>query len=319
MEQAQKSVSIYLIPIIGLLCLTPYISSAVALIVGIIVAVIFGNPYIAHTKKLTSTLLSWSVVGLGAGMNLGVVGVVGLHGVGYTVMGISSTLLLGFLIGKFLKVERNTSALVSVGTAICGGSAIAAIAPTIRAKPHEISISLGVVFLLNALALFIFPIIGEHFQLSQTQFGLWAALAIHDTSSVVGASMHYGAKALEVGTTVKLARALWIVPMTLMFGYWFNRGKQSDVNTDKPKRPWFILGFLVTAALVTWVPVLQPAGHVVNEIAKRVLVLTLFLIGTNLTKEAIRSVGIKPLLQGVTLWILVASLTLTAIVHEWIA
>lgn len=285
MEQNQRSVSLYLIPTIGVLCLTPYVSSALALVVGIFVAVI---------------------------------GVVGLHGVGYTVVGIASTLLLGYLIGKLLSVERNTSALVCVGTAICGGSAIAAIAPTIHAKPNEISISLGVIFMLNALALVIFPAIGEHFQLTQHQFGLWAALAIHDTSSVVGASMHYGAEALKIGTTVKLARALWIVPVTLLFGFLFARGK-NDASGEKPKRPWFILGFLLMAAIVTWIPVLQPAGQMVNEIAKRALVLTLFLIGSNLTKEAIRSVGIKPLVQGISLWLFVATATLSAIIHGWIA
>lgn len=321
MEISQTRLSQYLlaslIPIAGVVCLTPYVSSAVALILGIVLAVVFGNPYIAKTRKLTSTLLSLSVMGLGAGMDLGVVGKVGLAGVGYTVVGISTTLFLGFLIGKLLKTERDTSILISVGTAICGGSAIAAVAPTIRAKHHEISIALGTVFLLNALALFIFPPIGHALNLSETQFGLWSALAIHDTSSVVGSTLQYGPHALEVGTTVKLARALWIVPVTFFFGYLFARG-QKNVGAEKPKRPWFILGFLIAAALVTWIPELRQPGQIVNEIAKRVLVLTLFLIGTNLTKETIRSVGIKPLLQGVSLWVVVASGTLGAILVGWI-
>ncbi|MDG0815754.1 YeiH family protein [Bdellovibrio svalbardensis] len=305
------------IPVAGIMCLTPYISSAVALILGIVIAVALGNPYIARTRKLTSTLLSLSVMGLGAGMDLGVVGKVGLAGVGYTVVGISTTLVLGYLIGKLLRTERDTSILISVGTAICGGSAIAAVAPTIRAKHHEISIALGTVFLLNALALFIFPPIGHILNLSETQFGLWSALAIHDTSSVVGSTLQYGPHALEVGTTVKLARALWIVPVTFLFSYLFARGQKSQ-GAEKPKRPWFILGFLIAAALVTWIPEIRPAGHMVNEVAKKVLVLTLFLIGTNLTKETIRSVGLKPLIQGISLWIVVASATLGAILIGWI-
>lgn len=322
METAKKTVSEnvakIVIPLAAVLCLTPYVSSALALILGIFLAVVMGNPYIAKTRKLTSTLLSLSVMGLGAGMDLGVVGRVGLQGIGYTVVGISSTLILGYLLGKLLKTERDTSVLISVGTAICGGSAIAAIAPTIKAKHHEISVALGTVFLLNALALFIFPPIGHALGLTETQFGLWSALAIHDTSSVVGASLQYGAHALEVGTTVKLARALWIVPVTFLFGYIYAKGAAKTAGDAKPKRPWFILGFLIAAAVVTYIPELRPAGHVVNEIAKRALVVTLFLIGTNLTKETLAQVGIKPLIQGVMLWVTIASATLGAIVIGWI-
>ncbi|HEX7675195.1 MAG TPA: putative sulfate exporter family transporter [Bdellovibrio sp.] len=315
--RGSKTLGHYLIPAAGLLCLAPFISSATALVLGIVIAVVIGNPYIAKTRKLTSSLLSLSVMGLGAGMDLGVVGRVGLAGIGYTVVGISCTLVLGFLIGKFLKTERDTSVLISVGTAICGGSAIAAVAPTIRAKHHEISVALGVVFLLNALALVIFPPIGHFLDLTQHQFGLWSALAIHDTSSVVGSTLQYGPESLEIGTTVKLARALWIVPVTFLFGYLFARGQKNQTG-EKAKRPWFILGFLIAAALVTWIPDLRPAGHVVNEIAKRALVVTLFLIGANLTKETLRTVGVKPLIQGISLWATVASCTLAAIVIGWI-
>lgn len=321
MQTLQKSLAQYvkevLIPVAAIVCLAPFVSSAIALILGLVIAVLFGNPYISKTRKMTSTLLSLSVMGLGAGMDLGVVGKVGVAGIGYTVVGISATLILGYFLGKFLKTEKDTSILISVGTAICGGSAIAAIAPVIRAKHHEISIALGTVFLLNALALFIFPMVGHTLRLNETQFGLWSALAIHDTSSVVGATLTYGAHALEVGTTVKLARALWIVPVTFLFGYLFARGQQTS-GAEKPKRPWFILGFLIAAALVTWIPEIRPVGHMVNEVAKRVLVLTLFLIGTNLTKETIRSVGIKPLIQGISLWVIVASTTLGAILIGWI-
>lgn len=305
-----------LILVFAAVCLTPYISSAVALLLGAAIALSFGNPYVAKTKALTPRLLAWSVIGLGAGMDLAVVARVGLQGVGYTVAGISFTLLLGLFLGKTLKTEKNTSILLTVGTAICGGSAIAAVAPTIRAKDHEVTVALGTVFLLNAIGLLIFPPMGHALALSERQFGLWSALAIHDTSSVVGAAIQYGSKALETGTTVKLARALWIVPVTLIA----SRVYKSDSSEPKakPKRPWFILGFLAAAALVTWVPVLRPAGHIVETAAKRCLVLTLFLIGSNLSVSTLKAVGVKALAQAVALWVVVASVTLFAIRSGWI-
>jgi uncharacterized integral membrane protein (TIGR00698 family) len=316
-----KKAAAILFPICALLTLTPYVSSGVALLGGVIFAVLLGNPYAEQTRKYTHNLLSLSVIGLGAGMNLIVVGQVGLAGIGYTVIGIASALILGTILGKFLKIQPETSLLISAGTAICGGSAIAAISPVIRAKPQEVSISLGTVFILNAVALFVFPWVGHHFNLSETQFGLWAALAIHDTSSVVGASMQYGAHALQVGTTVKLARALWIVPVSFGIGIlWARKNKAADAGAaGKAKKPWFILGFLIMAALVTWIPALQEPGHVVEGIAKRLLVLTLFFIGSNLTKETLKSVGIKPFVQGLILWIVIASSTLGAILAGWIS
>ena len=311
----------FLIPFIALLCLTPWLSSSLALITGVLVALIFGNPYQAQTKKYTKQLLALAVVGLGAGMDLRVVGKVGFQGLGYTAIGIFSTLALGTLLGRYLKIGKDASLLITCGTAICGGSAIAAIAPTIQAKDHETSVALGTVFLLNAVGLILFPMIGHHFELSQVQFGLWSALAIHDTSSVVGATLQYGQEALQVGTTVKLARALWIVPLTLAIGYWRKKSSTSELQTGPtppPARPWFILGFLITAALVTWIPELSSAGHVVESFAKRAMVLTLFLIGTNLSRETLKSVGVRPLIQGVLLWICVASATLSAILLGWI-
>lgn len=307
-----------LIPTMAILCLTPWVSSAVALLCGVLIAVILGNPYAEHMKKYTHLLLTWSVMGLGAGMNLEVVAQAGLHGLGYTIVGISSTLLLGFLIAKTLKVDREAGVLISVGTAICGGSAIAAIAPTMRAKSHSISVALGTVFMLNALALFIFPPVGHWFALTQNQFGLWSALAIHDTSSVVGASMIYGSEALQIGTTVKLARALWIVPLTIAASFIFARNNAEADAKTKPKLPWFILGFLGAAALVTWIPALGPAGHMIENIAKRTLVLTLFFIGANLTLSTLKSVGVKPFILGILLWLVVASATLGAILIGWI-
>ncbi len=307
-----------LFPIAAIFCLTPWASSAVALLIGVILALVFGNPYMAWTRKWTHTFLGLAVMGLGAGMNLGVVGKVGFQGIGYTVIGIGSALIIGTLIGKWLRTASDTSLLITVGTAICGGSAIAAVASVIRAKHHEVSVALGIVFILNALALFIFPTIGHYFSLTESQFGLWSALAIHDTSSVVGATLQYGPQALEVGTTVKLARALWIVPIAFSIG--MIRARNGKVQTDAPKakKPWFILGFLLTAAVVTFFPSLQAAGHKVELIAKQVLVLTLFLIGTNLTRETIRSVGFKPMIQGVLLWFVIAGASLSAIILEWI-
>ena len=308
-----------LIPAVALLCLTPLISSAEALILGVMIAVILGNPYLEITKVWTSKLLSWSVIGLGAGMNLMVVAKVGLEGIGYTFIGITWALILGLVLGKILKVEENTSILISGGTAICGGSAIAALAPTIRAKSHEISVSLGVVFLLNAVALVIFPMVGHWLNMTQHQFGLWSALAIHDTSSVVGAAMQFGDEALRVGTTTKLARALWIVPLTLIIGYFTAKRNHTDGQVKvKAKRPWFILGFLLMAALVTFVPALAEPGHYIEMVAKKALVLTLFLIGLGLSRESLKAVGPRALIQGLTLWILVAVSTLAAIQVGWI-
>jgi uncharacterized integral membrane protein (TIGR00698 family) len=307
-----------ILPLIGMLCLTLWVSSGIALALGVATVLLFGNPYMDRTRKLTHSFLGIAVMGLGAGMNLHVVGQVGMQGIGYTIIGISSALILGTILGRFLKVSRDTSLLVTVGTAICGGSAIAAIAPVIRAKSHEVSVALGTVFVLNAVGLFIFPTIGHHFSLSEAQFGLWSALAIHDTSSVVGATLQYGAHALEVGTTVKLARALWIIPLAFGIGYLRAKENLKSDTKEKPKRPWFILGFIIAAAMVTWIPELRPFGHQVEMVAKRLLVLTLFLIGTNLTKETIKSVGIRPFVQGVSLWIIVASCTLFAIHEKWI-
>jgi uncharacterized integral membrane protein (TIGR00698 family) len=305
-----------LMPLCVLLCLTPWTPSFAALLGGIFIAVFLGNPYAAFTSRYTTALLQWSVIGLGFGMNLIVVANVGLHGIGYTVIGITMTLFFGYVIARALKVERDTGVLIAVGTAICGGSAIAAVAPTLRAKSHSISVALGTVFTLNAIALVIFPPLGHWFGLTQTQFGLWSALAIHDTSSVVGSTLQYGAEALQVGTTVKLARALWIVPLTVASSAIFAKG---TAEKGKAKRPWFILGFVLAAAIVTWIPATQAVGHILEAIAKRTLVLTLFLIGANHTLATLKSVGVKPFLLGISLWLLAATGTLTAILTGWMA
>ncbi len=300
----------------ALLTLLPCVSPAVALIGGIAIALTLGNPYPAATRALAPRLLAVAVIGLGAGMNLAVVGQIGLHGLGYTAIGIVAALILGVRLGRWLGVGRDASLLLTAGTAICGGSAIAAIAPTIGANDHDTSIALVTVFLLNALALLVFPAIGHHLQLSQDAFGLWAALAIHDTSSVVGAAAHYGERAVEVAAAAKLARALWIVPVT--FAIAAQRARTARGST-RPRPPWFIAGFLVTAALVTFVPALAPAGEVITFVAHRLLATTLLLIGLGLTRPALRMLGARPLIQAALLWLALAGGTLLAITQGWIS
>jgi uncharacterized integral membrane protein (TIGR00698 family) len=289
----------------------------VALLGGVALALTAGNPWPARTRALTPRLLATSVVGLGAAMDLRAVARVGLQGFGYTLVGIAATLALGVVLTRALAVPRTTGMLVSVGTAICGGSAIAAVAPAIGADDDETSASLGIVFLLNAVALLVFPPVGHWMGLSPHAFGLWAALAIHDTSSVVGAASAYGPDALLVATTTKLARALWIVPVTLLLGALAARRGSADVR-GRARRPWFILGFLGVAALVTAVPALRPAGQVVAEGARRLLVLTLFLLGLGLSRDALRRVGARPLALGVLLWIGAGTATLGALRTGWI-
>jgi uncharacterized integral membrane protein (TIGR00698 family) len=302
-----------LLPFICLVTLTPWFSPSLALVSGILFTVVFGNPYLDQTKKLTQKFLSIAVIGLGFGINLSVIGKVGIQGIGYTIIGISFTFLLGFILQNILKTDKATSLLITAGTAICGGSAIAAVAPVIRAKSQEVSIALGTVFLLNALALFLFPIIGHSFNLTEIQFGMWSALAIHDTSSVVGATLKYGPTALNVGTTMKLTRALWIIPMAIVIDYFWNKKNQSNNETQGAKKPWFILGFIIAATIVTLFPVIQPLAHIIELSAKKLIVLTLFLIGANLNKEALKAVGLKPILLGVVLWISSAVSTFVAI------
>lgn len=296
--------------------LTPWVSAPLALVAGVVFALTWGNPFVAQSKSAQTWLLQASVVGLGAAMNLGVVLRVGGSGLVQTALGITVTLGLAFVLAKLLRTEATTALLIGVGTAICGGSAIAAVAPAIGAKSHQTSIALAVVFLLNALALLVFPPVGHALSLDAPAFGLWSALAIHDTSSVVGASMQFGDEALAIGTTVKLARALWIIPVTLVLARFWPRTEAA--GSAKPKRPWFIFGFLAVAALVTWVPVLQGAGKAIAVVARQVLVLTLFLVGAGVSREALKQVGARPVLLGVTLWLIVASVTLTAVKLGWL-
>lgn len=286
-----------------------------ALLLGVVLALTFGNPYIDKTRKLTKPMLAWAIVGLGAGVNLLVVLKAGYEGILFTILSLSATMLIGTLIGRWLGIHRETSALINVGTAICGGSAIAAVSTSIRAKDESTSVALGIVFILNAVGLIIFPPLGHFFNLTEQQFGLWGALAIHDTSSVVGATMQYGAHALEVGTTVKLVRALWIIPVAILFAKFFHKEEAGSEKKTPTQYPWFIGGFVIMSAIVTWFEKLQPTGHQIEWIAKRALVATLFLIGSGLTMATLKKVGMKALVQGVSLWIIVASASL--IIIRW--
>lgn len=310
------SAALFVLPLAAALTLFPFVSSGLALVLGAAAALTLGNPYLHRTRHLAHRLLAWSVVGLGAGMNLGVVTRVGLQGISTTAVAITATLLLGALLGRAYKTRAGATLLITVGTAICGGSAIAALSPVARSRPEDISVAMGTVFLLNAVALFLFPWVGHALGMSQAQFGLWSALAIHDTSSVVGATLSYGTLAFQIGTTVKLARALWIVPLTLAAGWYFaDRGTES---TDTVKRPWFIVGFLGVAALVTWIPGLRAPGHWVSLAAQKTFGVTLFLIGTNLTRTTLKDVGFRPLALGLTLWAIVATTALKAVLAGWI-
>ena len=294
-------------------CLTPIGSPPLALALGLAMALTIGNQFPEQTKKTTKILLQASVVMLGFGMNLTAVIYAGKTGVLFTIATIFGTLILGYVIGKLFKINSKTSALISSGTAICGGSAIAAVAPAIDADSEEISVSLGTIFILNSIALFVFPIIGHALNLDENQFGVWSAIAIHDTSSVVGAAAKYGDWALQVATTVKLARALWIAPVVLLFAAIY-RAKNAGQKT-KIAIPWFIFLFLLVTVLRTYAPAEIPPSifdSLVN-LAKAGLIVTLFLIGASLSRETLRKVGFKPLVQGVLLWIVISIVSLWAV------
>jgi uncharacterized integral membrane protein (TIGR00698 family) len=288
-------------------CLSPLITPPIALLMGLVIAQFIGHPYLHLNHKATHILLQVSVVGLGFGMNVTSAMKAGKEGIVFTIITIIGTLIIGFLMGKFLNIEKKTSYLISAGTAICGGSAIAAISPVIKAEEKQISVALGTIFILNSVALIIFPFIGHQLHLSQTQFGTWCAIAIHDTSSVVGAASKYGPQALEIATTVKLARALWIIPVAFLSSFIFkNKG-------SKIKIPYFIGLFVLAMAANTYVPIVQQYNHYLTALAKGGLTLTLFLIGCGLNRKTILSVGFKSLIQGGLLWIIIASAALWAI------
>jgi uncharacterized integral membrane protein (TIGR00698 family) len=287
-------------------CLLPWVGPATALTAGVLFSLLVGNPGPQRTAIWSKVLLQASVVGLGFGLSLSTVWRVGARSAVYTVVGIAATLAAGYVLGRLAGTAGPLSTLISFGTAICGGSAIAAMGPVVKAKTEEIAVALATVFTLNAAALMLFPAVGRLLQMSQSTFGLWAGLAIHDTSSVVGAASAYGVEALAVATTVKLTRALWIMPCVLAAAF----VKRSD---QKVKFPLFILGFLAAAAVRTALPALQGVWDALVAVARQSLVLTLFLIGAGLTRDVLRRVGIRPLAQGVLLWVLVSGATLGAI------
>ena len=287
------------------------LSPPLALACGLLFGFTFAHPFQLAAKQLSRILLQVSVVGLGFGMNLQQVISVGRSGFVYTALSISFAMLLGWGLGKLLNVEQRTSFLISAGTAICGGSAIAAVAPITDASEDQIAVSLGTVLVLNSVALLAFPLIGTALHMTQTQFGLWSALAIHDTSSVVGAAAKFGAVALAVGTTVKLARALWIVPMSI--GTAISRKSKARIRW-----PWFILFFCLAAVANTYLHTFQPAYPALKHLGIVGLTVTLYLIGTGLSMKTLREVGVRPLVQGILLWVVVAMGSLELIRGGWI-
>ncbi|NDK56685.1 YeiH family protein [Pontibacter fetidus] len=287
----------------------PGFSAPLALLAGLIVGLLLGNPWQKITTIAAKYALQVAVVGLGFGINLYQVRETGLTGIVYTATSLAVTLALGFLLGRFLNIAPKLSHLVGVGTAICGGSAIAAVAPTIKANAQEISVSLAIVFILNAVALFVFPVAGHWLGLTQQQFGVWAAIAIHDTSSVVGAASKFGNEALQIATTLKLTRALWIVPIVLLSAFLF-KSKET-----KLKLPLFIPLFLLASVIYTFVPPVATIAPVLVTIAKKLLVLSLFLIGVNVNIETLRTISARPFWLGLLLWLLVAILSLLAILY----
>lgn len=293
----------------GISFISSWLTPPVALFVGLVYALIFGQPYAKFNKKMSKYLLQYSVVGLGFGMNLHESIASGKDGMMFTIISVFGTMLLGWFIGtKIFKVDKKTSYLISSGTAICGGSAIAAVGGVLDAEDEHMSVSLGTIFILNAIALFIFPIIGHWLDMDQHQFGTWAAIAIHDTSSVVGAGEAYGHEALKVATTIKLTRALWIIPLALLTSFLFKaKGKKVSI-------PWFILFFIVAMLINTYLlPNFPVLGDTLNLIGRKGLTVTLFFIGASLSRNVLAAVGVRPLLQGVLLWIVISLSTLAYI------
>ncbi|MBW2476653.1 MAG: putative sulfate exporter family transporter [Deltaproteobacteria bacterium] len=294
-----------------LLTALPPVSSPAALVMGFSFCFLFGNPLPKLTARASNFLLKLSVVGLGFGVNFIEVVDIGKDSLLLTLVSIAATIGLGEVIGQLMRLPRNTRCLVSFGTAICGGSAIAAIAPVIKAKDDEIAVSLATIFTLNAFALIIFPPMGGLFALNDYQFGLWSALAIHDTSSVVGATAAFGTVALTVSTTTKLVRALWIAPYSMVASFFWK-------TEEGAKVPIFILGFMAAALINSWMPAFDPIWDGLYSISRRLLVMTLFLIGAGLTRQVLKQVGIRPLILGIILWVIVASVTLWLIIRGYI-
>ena len=286
----------------GMSACASWVTPPVALFLGLAFALLCGQAYPAFNKKVSKKLLQYSVVGLGFGMNLHASLASGKEGMMFTIVSVVGTMVMGMLIGrKLLKMNRDTSYLISSGTAICGGSAIAAVGPVIKAKDSDMSVALATIFVLNAIALFVFPVLGQWLGLTQQEFGTWAAIAIHDTSSVVGAGAAYGEEALQVATTIKLTRALWIIPLALVTSFIFqSEGKKVSI-------PWFILWFIVAILINTYLLDAVPqVGKAISGLARKGLIITMFFIGASLSTNVLKAVGVKPLVQGVLLWLVIS-------------
>ena len=286
----------------GMSAFSSWVTPPVALFFGLAFALLCGQAYPKFNKKVSKKLLQYSVVGLGFGMNLHASLASGKEGMLFTIISVIGTMFIGMFIGrKLLKVNRDTSYLISSGTAICGGSAIAAVGPVIKAKDSDMSVALATIFVLNAIALFVFPVLGGWLGLTQQEFGTWAAIAIHDTSSVVGAGAAYGEEALQVATTIKLTRALWIIPLALATSFIFkSEGKKVSI-------PWFILWFIVAILINTYLLDSVPeVGKAISGLARKGLIITMFFIGASLSTDVLKAVGVKPLVQGVLLWLVIS-------------
>lgn len=291
---------------LAVLSFSPLVSPPIALLFGILFVNIFGK--VLETDSFVKKLLQYSIVGLGFGINLNTAIEAGSQGFLFTVSTIALVMIFGLFLAKILKIDKTIAQLISAGTAICGGSAIAAVAPILKANNKQTSVALGIVFVLNAVALFIFPEIGHFFNLTQNQFGIWSAIAIHDTSSVVGAASKYGNEALQIATTVKLARALWIIPLAFLISIFTK-------SEGKIKIPYFI-GFFILAILAgTYLPFLQNFNSIISEISRDTLKVALFLIGAGLSLQNLKNIGIKPLLLGIILWIFISSISLYAVLE----
>ncbi|MGB5788226.1 MAG: putative sulfate exporter family transporter [Pseudoalteromonas nigrifaciens] len=288
------------------LCITPFIGAGSALVIGAAFAMTLGNPFAELSQKASKWMLKAAVVGLGFAVDFNQVIEVGSSSLVLTIVSITAIIGLGEILTQVFKLNRNTGVLISFGTAICGGSAIAAMAPVIKAKDHEVAVALGVVFMLNGVGLLLFPAIGHYFNLTEQQFGMWAALAIHDTSSVVGASATYGAVALSIATTVKLTRAMWIIPYTALAGVFLRSDEKASI-------PLFIVGFVLAALINTYLPQFSPVWSVINIVAKQLLIVTLFLIGSGLSLAILKQAGLKPFIMAILLWIVVSSVILLLI------
>ncbi|MGX9985620.1 YeiH family protein [Soonwooa purpurea] len=297
---SNKNIQILIFSVLAILSFSGLVSSPIALLLGLFFAILVGNPFENKVSKYISKLLQISIVGLGFGLHLDEALQVGQSGFLLTVGSIFSVLILGYFLGQLLNIERPLSYLISAGTAICGGSAIAAVSPIIKANTKQISLALAIVFSLNSVALFVYPSIGHWLMMSQQDFGMWCAIGIHDTSSVVGAASKYGDEALKTATTVKLARALWIIPVSILTMFIF---KTKD---SKIKIPWFIGFFIIAILLSTYFPIFEVVSPTITEISKLGLNLTLFLIGSTLSIEALRSISIKPLFLAIFLWIFIS-------------